>query len=113
MMKMMGDKAGTLAGTSVQGMEIKTNDVFEYSDPVDGSVSKNQGIRFIFSDGSRIVFRVSGTGVVGATIRMYLEKFEDPAGNLDQHPMEVVKPLAELGLKLAELKEFTGREEPN
>merc|ERR1712061_194691 len=61
MMKAMADKAGTLVGTSVEGMEVKTNDVFEYTDPVDGSVSKNQGIRFIFTDGSRIIFRLSGT----------------------------------------------------
>merc|ERR1712187_1078741 len=57
--------AMTLGGTEVQGMKIKMNDVFEYSDPVDGSVSKNQGIRIIFEDGSRIIFRLSGTGVAG------------------------------------------------
>merc|ERR1711881_600342 len=78
MMKMMGDKSGQLVGQSVQGMEIKTNDVFEYNDPVDGSVSKNQGVRFIFEDGSRIIFRLSGTGVAGATVRLYLEKYTDP-----------------------------------
>ncbi|CAK0906691.1 unnamed protein product, partial [Prorocentrum cordatum] len=63
MMKGMADKAGTLAGMEIGGMKIAKNDVFEYVDPVDGSVSKNQGIRFIFEDGSRIIFRLSGTGV--------------------------------------------------
>jgi phosphoglucomutase len=51
-------------------------DEFEYKDPVDGSVSSHQGIRFIFDDGSRVVYRLSGTGSVGATIRIYIEKFE-------------------------------------
>merc|ERR1712228_1143764 len=66
MMKMLGEKK--LAGTSCQGMEFKVNDVFEYNDPVDGSISKNQGVRLLFVDGSRIIFRLSGTGVAGATI---------------------------------------------
>lgn len=52
-------------------------DVFDYTDPVDKSVSKNQGLRFILNDGSRIIFRLSGTGSVGATIRIYFEKYEN------------------------------------
>merc|ERR1719464_1925853 len=100
MMKAMADKAGTLKGTSIQGMEIATNDVFEYNDPVDKSVSKNQGIRFIFKDGSRIIFRLSGTGVAGATVRLYLEKYEAPTGNLGLHQFDVVKPLAAVALEL-------------
>merc|ERR1712060_726743 len=64
MMKKMSEMS--IGGTTVQGMKIKCNDVFEYKDPVDGSVSKNQGIRIIFEDGSRIIFRLSGTGVAGA-----------------------------------------------
>merc|ERR1719243_464443 len=111
-MKMMGDQSGQLVGKSVQGMEIKTNDVFEYNDPVDGSVSKNQGIRFIFTDGSRIIFRLSGTGVAGATIRLYLEKYEAPTGDLGKHQFEVVKPLAAIALEISKLKEFTGRNTP-
>merc|ERR1712085_133753 len=55
MMAMMSSQK--LAGTEIQGMKVKMNDVFEYTDPVDGSVSKNQGLRFIFEDGSRIIFR--------------------------------------------------------
>merc|ERR1711972_946256 len=58
MMKLMAASSGKLVGTEVGGMKIATNDVFEYTDPVDGSVSKNQGIRFIFEDGSRIIFRL-------------------------------------------------------
>merc|ERR1711998_688263 len=80
-------------------------DSFEYLDPIDGSLSKNQGMRIMFTDGSRIVFRVSGTGVVGATIRMYLEKYEPATGNLSQMPLEVIKDLADVAIKAAKLQE--------
>merc|ERR1719323_1552428 len=110
MMNKMGEMS--LAGQELQGMKIKMNDVFEYKDPVDGSVSKNQGIRIIFEDGSRIIFRLSGTGVAGATVRLYLEKYEDPTGDLGKHQFEVVKPLAAIALEVSKLKEYTGRDEP-
>merc|ERR1711865_538725 len=103
MMKLMADKAGTLVGQEFGGMKMATNDMFEYTDPVDGSVSKNQGIRFIFEDKSRIIFRLSGTGVAGATVRLYLEKFEAPTGDLTKHQFEVVKPLATVALQLSDL----------
>merc|ERR1712193_372449 len=112
MMKMMGDKAGTLVGQEFGGMKMKTNDVFEYLDPVDGSVSKNQGIRFIFEDASRIIFRLSGTGVAGATVRLYLEKYVAPTGDLGMHAFEVVKPLADIAEQLSGLKAATGRDTP-
>merc|ERR1711988_810706 len=111
-MKMMSDKAGSMGGEVINGMTIKTNDVFEYTDPVDGSVSKNQGLRFIFEDGSRIIFRLSGTGVAGATVRLYLEKYTAPDGDLTLHQFEVVKPLAKIALELSKLKEFVDREAP-
>merc|ERR1719498_1608614 len=112
MMKMMSDLSGQLVGQKFGDMEIKTNDVFEYNDPVDGSISKNQGIRFIFTDGSRIIFRLSGTGVAGATVRMYLEKYVDPSGDLGMHAFDVVKPLAEIAQQLSKLQEYTGRDTP-
>merc|ERR1712050_652229 len=112
MMASMGEKAGTLVGKEYKGMKMKANDVFEYTDPVDGSVSKNQGIRFIFEDGSRIIFRLSGTGVAGATVRLYLEKFIAPSGSLGMHAFDVVKPLATVALELSKLAEYTGRNEP-
>merc|ERR1712232_892089 len=112
MMKMMADKAGTLVGQEFGGMKMKTNDMFEYTDPVDGSVSKNQGIRFIFEDASRIIFRLSGTGVAGATVRLYLEKYEPADGDLGKHQFNVVQPLAEIALELSKLVEFTGRSTP-
>jgi phosphoglucomutase len=112
MMKMMGDKSGTLVGKEFGGMKVKINDVFEYLDPVDGSVSKNQGIRYIFEDGSRIIFRLSGTGVAGATVRLYLEKYVAPDGDLFLHQFDVVKPLAAIALELSKLQEYTGRDTP-
>merc|ERR1711988_1601728 len=113
MMEAMKAKSGTLVGQDFGGMKMKINDMFEYTDPVDGSVSKNQGIRFIFEDNSRIIFRLSGTGVVGATVRLYLEKYEAKDGNLTQHQFEVVKPLAEVAFQLSDLKTYTGRDAPS
>ena len=102
-----------LVGTVVGGMKIADADMFAYTDPVDGSISKNQGVRFIFDDGSRFVFRLSGTGVAGATIRMYLEKFVPPTGDLAMHAFDVVQPLAEIGLALSGLEAATGRTAPD
>merc|ERR1719264_1292707 len=96
----------SLGGTEVQGMKVAKNDVFEYTDPVDGSVSKNQGVRIVFEDGSRIIFRLSGTGVAGATIRLYLEKYEGPTGDLGKHQFDVVKPLGAIALQISKLQEF-------
>merc|ERR1719499_2790042 len=107
MMKMMSEM--TIAGKELQGMQVKWNDVFAYNDPVDSSVSKNQGVRIMFEDGSRIIFRLSGTGVAGATIRLYLEKYEPPTGKLDQHQFDVVKPLADVALDISRLGQYTGR----
>merc|ERR1719231_2126720 len=109
---MMADQSGKLVGQEFGGMKMKINDVFEYNDPVDGSVSKNQGIRFIFEDNSRIIFRLSGTGVAGATVRLYLEKYAAPDGDLSLHAFDVVKPLADIAFKLSDLKTYTGRDAP-
>merc|ERR1712224_445539 len=112
MMEAMKAKSGQLVGQTFGGMKMKINDMFEYTDPIDDSVSKNQGIRFIFEDNSRIIFRLSGTGVAGATVRMYLEKFEPASGKLNEHQFEVVKPLAKVALEISKLQEFTGRDTP-
>jgi len=112
MMAEMNKKAGSLVGKKFGDLTMKVNDMFEYVDPVDGSVSKNQGIRFIFEDKSRIIFRLSGTGVAGATVRLYLEKFVGPDGDLGMHAFDVVKPLADLAEQLSGLKKATGRDAP-
>merc|ERR1719331_3778234 len=113
MMASMTAMSGTLVGKKYGNMVMAQNDMFEYKDPVDGSVSKNQGIRFIFEDGSRIVFRLSGTGVAGATVRMYLEKVMPPGGDMGLHAFDVIKPLADIAEQLSGLKAATGRDAPS
>ncbi|KAI9291758.1 Phosphoglucomutase, first 3 domain-containing protein [Neoconidiobolus thromboides FSU 785] len=91
---------------------VKKTDNFEYTDPIDHSISKNQGLRFIFECGSRVIFRLSGTGSSGATIRMYVEKYEADAIKAEQEAPEALKPLIEAALQISKLTEFTGRKEP-
>jgi phosphoglucomutase len=87
-------------------------DDFAYHDPVDGSVSEHQGLRVLFDDGARIVYRLSGTGTEGATVRVYLEAYEADPSRLDQDVQAALKPIVDAALALAELKERTGREKP-
>ncbi len=102
-----------LAGTTLDGYSVDFADDFSYTDPVDGSVATKQGIRIVMTDGSRIVFRLSGTGTEGATIRLYLERYEaDPA----QHGLaaqDALAPLAVIAGRLAQLRERTGRDKPS
>ena len=112
LMERLRSNAPALAGQSFDGFTVALADDFVYTDPVDHSVATKQGIRIIMTDGSRIVFRLSGTGTEGATIRLYLEKFEaDPA----QHGIDAQVALASLARMadtLAELKARTGRAGP-
>ncbi|XP_030463495.2 phosphoglucomutase, chloroplastic [Syzygium oleosum] len=87
-------------------------DDFTYTDPVDGSVVSKQGVRFVFMDGSRIIYRLSGTGSAGATVRIYIEQFESDASKHDVDAQIALKPLIDLALSISKLKEFTGREKP-
>ena len=87
-------------------------DEFSYTDPVDGSVSARQGLRFIYTDGSRVVFRLSGTGSVGATLRVYIEKYEHAGGNHSLPTAVALKDLVRTALELAQIERFTGRKEP-
>src|SRR4051812_33607975 len=86
--------------------------VFEYTDPVDKSVSKNQGWIFAFADGSRLIFRVSGTSSTGATIRIYFEKYVAPDGDLTNETSHMIKDLSELALTFSNINEVTGRQGP-
>jgi phosphoglucomutase len=76
LMQQLRDRLGSLPGTKFGNYQVKYSDDFSYTDPVDGSVSEKQGIRIGFEDGSRIVFRLSGTGTQGATLRVYLESLK-------------------------------------
>lgn len=91
---------------------LKVADDFTYTDPVDRSVAAKQGIRFVFSDGSRIVFRLSGTGSAGATIRLYVEKFEHDSSKYGLDAQEALGPLIDIALSVSKLKHFTGRKKP-
>lgn len=97
------------------GFELSVCDEFAYTDPVDGSVSKNQGWRFLLADGSRFVFRLSGTGSSGATVRLYLEKFTPPSAGkqaLVESPTQALKGLTETALAFAQVKQLLKRDAP-
>ena len=103
----------TLAGEQVGSKTITFADEFSYNDPVDGSVSTGQGIRIGFDDGSRAVFRLSGTGTVGATIRLYLEQLETDPAKLNQPAEHALAKVREAAHALSGLHEKTGRDAPN
>lgn len=106
------DKLDALPGTQVAGLTIESADDFTYTDPIDNSVSANQGIRVHFEGGSRIVFRLSGTGTSGATLRVYLEAYESDVMKHGMETAEALAPLIEAAETLAGIKEHTGRNEP-
>jgi phosphoglucomutase len=87
-------------------------DNFAYTDPVDGSRSENQGIRIGFTDGSRIVYRLSGTGTEGATLRVYLEIYEPDPEKQNQETAAVMQPLVKIATELAQIESLTGRSKP-
>jgi phosphoglucomutase len=94
------------------GRKVVSADNFSYVDPVDGSVAKGQGIRFVFEDGSRMIFRLSGTGSSGATVRLYIEKYEPDVSAQGLDAQVALKPFIDLALKVSKLQEFTGRQIP-
>lgn len=99
-------------GKTVGGLELRAADNFTYTDPIDGSVAKNQGIRLFFKNGSRAVFRLSGTGSAGATIRMYVEAYcADPA-DFGRDAQDVLRGVIAAALEASKLQEFTGRDKP-
>eukprot|EP00241_Pyramimonas_parkeae_P004095 CAMPEP_0114248876 /NCGR_PEP_ID=MMETSP0058-20121206/13817_1 /TAXON_ID=36894 /ORGANISM="Pyramimonas parkeae, CCMP726" /LENGTH=610 /DNA_ID=CAMNT_0001362333 /DNA_START=89 /DNA_END=1921 /DNA_ORIENTATION=+ len=99
-------------GTKMGKYEVAIADNFEYTDPIDGSVAKGQGLRFVFTDGSRFIFRLSGTGSAGATVRMYIEQYEADESKHGLDAQEGLKDLIQLALETSKLSEFTGRKEP-
>nr|WP_279480790.1 alpha-D-glucose phosphate-specific phosphoglucomutase [Aureimonas sp. SK2] len=113
LMNSLRGRLASMAGQRFGTLVVSEADDFSYKDPIDGSVSTGQGVRIVFSGGSRIVFRLSGTGTVGATLRVYLERFEpDPARH--DLPVEVaLKELVETADAIGEIKARTGRAEPD
>ena len=102
-----------LPGKSLHGLTVVSGDDFEYLDPVDGSISKNQGVRILFEGGSRVVFRLSGTGTSGATLRVYLERYEPATGDLGLAVSDALAPIILAAEELAEIKVRSGRDEPD
>ena len=102
-----------LAGQSFAGQRVAIADDFSYTDPIDGSVATKQGVRIIFDSGSRIVFRLSGTGTEGATLRVYLERYEPDVAGQSVPTQTALAPLIALAQQLARIREHTGRSEPS
>jgi phosphoglucomutase len=101
-----------LQGQRFGARTIAVADDFAYTDPVDWSVSKGQGVRLLFDDGARLVFRLSGTGTVGATLRIYVERYEPDPAKHAQDPQVALADLITLASELSQLKQRTGREQP-
>jgi phosphoglucomutase len=107
------DRLSSLPGTRVGEFEISEADDFAYVDPVDGSTSAHQGVRVGFTNGARIVYRLSGTGTEGATLRVYLERFEADAAQQGLAASVALAPLAAAGAALADIENITGRKQPS
>lgn len=105
-------KLPTLAGTLLGHTQVTTTDNFSYTDPVDGSVTTGQGIRISLKDGARIVYRLSGTGTEGATIRVYIERLENNPSEQLSDPQQKLADVIAIAIELADIKGFTGRDKP-
>ena len=103
---------GSMAGQTFGSYTVAYADDFSYTDPVDGSVASKQGIRIGFTDGSRIIFRLSGTGTQGATLRLYVERYEADTSKHDQDTQAALADLITLADEIAQIKALTGRDAP-
>ena len=112
LMSHLQSRLADLPGSELDGYSVDYADNFAYTDPVDGSVSENQGIRIGFTDGSRIVYRLSGTGTEGATLRVYLEAYEPDPEKQDRNTAEVLQALVRIATGVAEVESRTGRKDP-
>lgn len=113
LMAALRGKLATLAGTEVAGLMITGADDFAYADPTDDSVSRNQGVRILFEGGSRVVFRLSGTGTSGATLRVYIERYEPAGGDLDRETGDMLADIVTAADAIAGIVRHTGRNEPD
>ncbi len=113
LMTALREGLGALPGRGSGAFEVSTADDFAYTDPVDGSVSERQGVRIGFADGSRVVYRLSGTGTAGATLRVYIERFEPDPARQGEDPGTALAGLAAVADELAGIRARTGRERPD
>ncbi|MES3095571.1 alpha-D-glucose phosphate-specific phosphoglucomutase [Sphingomonas aerolata] len=103
----------TLSGKQFGDLTVETADEFAYTDPTDGSISRNQGVRILFTGGSRVVFRLSGTGTTGATLRVYLERYEPVGGDLDRETGDMLASIVAAAESIAGIAQHTGRSAPD
>ena len=103
----------SLPGQAFAGLTVAAADSFSYTDPVDGSTSRDQGLRILFAGGSRIVLRLSGTGTEGATLRLYLERYEPAGGMLDEQTPDMLAELIAAAEAVAGIARHTGRTAPD
>jgi phosphoglucomutase len=113
LMEQLRERSGGLGGQSFGDYTVELADDFSYTDSVDNSVSSKQGIRILFDNGARIVYRLSGTGTEGATLRVYIEQPETDADRLEHDPQETLAELISLSATIAEIEKFTGRTAPD
>ena len=113
LMAHLRERLATLPGADLQGYVVAAADDFSYTDPVDGATSENQGVRVMFTDGSRIVYRLSGTGTAGATLRVYIEGYEPTGGRYSDDVQAKLRPLIRVADTLAEIAARTGRDAPS
>lgn len=113
LMEALRAKLPALPGRRFGGLTVQSCDDFAYTDPVDKSVTPKQGIRILFAEDARAVFRLSGTGTSGATLRVYLERFEPNADRHDLTTAEVLAPVVQAANEIAEISARTGRSEPS
>lgn len=111
-MARLREQLGTLTGGQIGGLAVTLADDFSYRDPIDGSLSEHQGVRLIADNDARIIYRLSGTGTEGATLRVYLERWCPPDADLDRPVAEVLAPLAASAREIADLKTLTGLQKP-
>jgi phosphoglucomutase len=102
----------SLPGRRFGELAVANADDFAYHDPVDGSDSRAQGVRILFEGGSRIVFRLSGTGTAGATVRIYIERYEPDPARHDSDPQDALADLIGIAGEVSGLARYTGRTTP-
>ncbi len=113
LMDMLSARLADLPGVTAAGLTIAAADDFAYDDPVDGSRTEHQGIRIELKGGGRIVYRLSGTGTVGATLRVYLEQLETDPRRMDLDPAEALAPVIRAADEIAGIRKHTGRQKPD
>ena len=113
LMDALRGKLANLKGQKLGSLTVEGADDFAYHDPVDGSDTAKQGVRILFPSGTRIVYRLSGTGTVGATLRVYIERYAPPEGDLHEDAQTALAELIALSRTLAEIETRTGRTEPS